>query len=1243
MLDQASGQGTGAAVAASPQQDSDPGVLCRLVETAPWPTALIAPDGTIAALSRPAGLLIPMERGDTAAEVLFEGADVHERGRFEAFQARAQAGAAVDAIMIQRHAPPALEVDVAAIPGVAPGWLSVNLYRESRAAMMERVKSELNANMPGLLRAESVQTVCERVAGFLLPAGIGFTLYAQDNDNSIPPVIYSALSLEAGRIPPSAYRTVINQRAPLFLTPSSPDMAHSAIWAPGVRGHMVLPMPVTDQPQQLLHLWGSMVTAVEQHRLNVLAVHLGALLLAVAERERVTRRLQRLDALAAIAHVVASLGTVEEVLREVCLQAQRLLDMDHASIYLPADSEPVLLCAMSSGVAEFLLGSSLPLVGSLAGRSFREGATLAIADTEADPDTYRPSWETHRLRAAMFQPLRHQGAVIGVLTVARKEQTLFGDDERMMLDRFAELAAAAVANARLHNALRQSERRYRLLFEQAEELVFSLTPDGQIRRFNQAAAAVIASEQGAPIGKSIFELAAPADRAELRRRLDELLGHRRFDTPWNFEIQDAQGHTVVLEATGQVVWAGIQPVEIDLICRDVTARRAAAYELQRRQMELTTLLRVSQAMNRSSDLDQVLHAALEAIVLARLAHAAGVLLRDDDGRLRLHASYHVSPEHRFFVEEYREPPFAGELHALEGGAPVIIDAAMLQAAQPRVLDPGVFLTGSLAVIPLIVEGVAVGLLEIGTIAGAFDERDIKLAEAVAAQIAQAIANARVHQEMRETSIMNARLYREAEAMRAYLDAIIQNAPDMLLVCRPDMSMQPLNQEPLTTIGYQRQNLAGQSLLVLVPANRRNELIQYWLQARQGDPQRFEIDLLRADGDYFNALVSFDLIPDYDEVLVVVKDMTALRRLESQLRQSEKLAALGRMVAGAAHELNNPLAVVLGLSQLQLSEDLTPSLRADIEQIERAARRAASIVQQLRAFSRPQAPEPEPLNLGPLIGETLQRLAGEIATEGIDVAMDVPVDLVHVAGEAHQIEQVLFNITRNAVQALALCPPGAPRRLQVRAGAHPDGVVVTISDTGPGIAPEHLQHVFEPFFTTRDVGQGMGMGLAVVYSIVQQHGGDVWVESHPGEGTTFYVRLPLAQGARALSTKSASAVPPGLTVLLVEDEEVVRSVAQRALARLECRVDAVGRGEDALARAMASDYALIITDLQMPGMDGAELYARLHHLRPASRWLVLTGDTMGERSRAFLERTGLPVLHKPFTYEQLVESVAASLR
>jgi len=216
-----------------------------------------------------------------------------------------------------------------------------------------------------------------------------------------------------------------------------------------------------------------------------------------------------------------------------------------------------------------------------------------------------------------------------------------------------------------------------------------------------------------------------------------------------------------------------------------------------------------------------------------------------------------------------------------------------------------------------------------------------------------------------------------------------------------------------------------------------------------------------------------------------------------------------MVAGAAHELNNPLATILGLAQLQIAENTPSELRSDLEAIEAAALRARSIVQQLLRFASPQTPRAEPVALAPLIAETLDRLKQILRASDIQIVLDIAPDLPPVLGDRHQLQQVLFNIFQNATQSLSANSPNLPRQLHIRAVQEADTLQLTIEDTGSGIRPEHLARIFDPFFTTRQVGQGTGLGLAICHTIIQQHAGRIWAQSPPGKGATFVIQLPIS--------------------------------------------------------------------------------------------------------------------------------------
>jgi two-component system cell cycle sensor histidine kinase/response regulator CckA len=809
-------------------------VLCQSVESAPWPTLLIDSTGTIVAVSPSAQHITGVTGGAPAYSILPDTADEQTRTRFEQTLEFVRANHPGDPWVFRQSSD--IEIEALPVSINSIGWLSVTLYEVSRTAVLQRLIAALRQRLHHLHSVASLRDVCTQVSALLLPAGIGITVFERRQPNALPGPLYATPPLDQVTFDQATLALIAQRRLPLFLYTIVPETLNDIARATGVRGHIVLMLPETGDRQHILHLWGSSVAAEEQEQLETIALHLASLLAHIIEREQAAHCRRRLDALSNAARMIVSLGSMDDILYEICRQATILLNAEQAGIFLPTDDPNILVCAMTAGAAEHLKGEPIPLVGSPVGRSFREGVPLAFTDVEAELDVYRPFWEAHRLRAALFQPLHHRGSVIGVLSVARHLPTPFDDDDRMIIHRFAELATAVVANAQLHQALAHSEQRYRLLFEQADELVLSLAPDGCILRCNRSASTIL----GATPGMSLFDLVDPAGQNDIRQRLNEVRLRQRLPTPWIFAARDRQGIMIVLETTAQVIQIDTHMIEIDLICRDITARRAAEHELQRLNLELTTLLRVNQELTRLINLDDVLASSLNIITGAMRLQSSAIVLYNPEGELHIRAIFDALSQTAQCVDRLLVHLFHEEREALAGStSTLVINIAALRMQTPDMpalqrLPPEV---SFLAIVPLQIEGTVIGLLELLSETKPFQAHDVQLAEAIALQLAQAIRNAQITQEMRETSLMNARLYREAEAMRAYLDAIIQNAPDVLIVCRPDMSMQPLNQEPLTLIGYQRHELAGQPLLRIVPTDQRATLTRAWLEVRRGESNR----------------------------------------------------------------------------------------------------------------------------------------------------------------------------------------------------------------------------------------------------------------------------------------------------------------------------------------------------------------------------------------------------------------------
>jgi len=383
--------------------------------------------------------------------------------------------------------------------------------------------------------------------------------------------------------------------------------------------------------------------------------------------------------------------------------------------------------------------------------------------------------------------------------------------------------------------------------------------------------------------------------------------------------------------------------------------------------------------------------------------------------------------------------------------------------------------------------------------------------------------------------------------------------------------------------------------------------------------------------------------DDESAVVIIEDHTETRRLQEHLIQSEKLSAIGQLIAGVAHELNNPLASVLGFADyLVESGDVPPHLAEPLRVIQQEAQRAAMIVRNLLTFARRQERDRRQLAVGTVLERTIALLRNQLLGLHVDIELSVDPDLPEVDGNLNQLQQVFLNLANNAAQAIA--STGRPGRVLVHARRRLDGVAVDVTDDGPGI-PENLhQRVFEPFFTTKPEGEGTGLGLSICQGIVKEHGGRLTLESVPGQGATFTVELPAACLTPPAASLPEAPNPTAGRILLVDDEPHILHYMRATLTAWGHQVDVATDGEAAVARALEGGYDLIITDVRMPHMSGRDLYERLHRDAPAvaERVVFSTGDTVRDDTLAFLEHAGRPVLHKPFKLAELRQVLATAL-
>jgi two-component system cell cycle sensor histidine kinase/response regulator CckA len=366
-----------------------------------------------------------------------------------------------------------------------------------------------------------------------------------------------------------------------------------------------------------------------------------------------------------------------------------------------------------------------------------------------------------------------------------------------------------------------------------------------------------------------------------------------------------------------------------------------------------------------------------------------------------------------------------------------------------------------------------------------------------------------------------------------------------------------------------------------------------------------------------------------------RDVTARRALEEQLRQAQKMEVVGRLSAGIAHDFNNLLTVILGMAAVTLARGVAEErTRAAIEDIEAAGLRAADLTKQLAAFGRRQLLHPLVVDLNDVVGEAT-KLLRRVLPVAIDLDLSLCPDVVPALVDRVQLEQVILNLVVNARDAM---PEGGAITISTRTeGEH---VILSVRDCGTGMTAEVRERVFEPFFTTKPEGKGTGLGLAMVYGIIHQSGGEVTLESEPGRGTVFELRFPRATEPVAPRTP-AVVLDGGVaddTILVVDDNEAVLATVRRILEEQGyCVLDA-SLPENALRLFMAhaGTIDLILSDVRMPKMDGHELVRRCREISPDAKVLFMSGDPGGEGTDAALPSD--PILAKPFMPAQLVERV-----
>jgi len=657
------------------------------------------------------------------------------------------------------------------------------------------------------------------------------------------------------------------------------------------------------------------------------------------------------------------------------------------------------------------------------------------------------------------------------------------------------------------------------------------------------------------------------------------------------------------------------------------------------QREIRDILEITEAVTGTLDLNRVMALIVQRVGERVRADRCSIVLVDEGaGRCVLLAASDNPEAERLEIDLAKYPEIR---RAVETKEPVYVE----DVAKDPLLEPvrEILLQQnyrSLLVLPLVFGREVLGTLFLrASRTEPFTEREMRLCRVAAAASANAVKNALLYRDVASEA---AKHRATGEKLRRVLDG----TPDVIVATDAQGRITEFNRAAEDLTGCFAPEAVGRPLAGVLPQ-----------AASQGDAGRKGRELILRRPDEREVEIHLVSAPLLDEQGAVVgsvylgRDVTDLRRAEKSLAQAERLSSLGEVVAGVAHELNNPLSAVLGYAQLLAGSGEHPALERDLSRIVESARRCQKIVHNLLSFARKHPAEKKLHDLNACVRKVLDLKAYQLRAARIETVVSLTDPLPAALFDFHQIEQVLLNLVNNAEQALAAT--GQPGRLLLRTFATETEVGLEVEDDGPGIPASARHRVFDPFFTTKEAGQGTGLGLSVSYGIVHEHGGRIELKpDRPGRGASFAVTLKRSPGRAQAAPEAGPAIAAfqplsGRRVLVAEDEPVVLDLFSRLLEEDGATVTLARDGEEAWTKILETDFDLVVADLRMPNLDGRGLYERVAEEMPSMvrRFVFATGDLVRRDSLDFLE--GLPnrILAKPLDVDNvrrvLVQAVAAS--
>ncbi|MGA8220845.1 MAG: PAS domain S-box protein [Candidatus Acidiferrales bacterium] len=756
------------------------------------------------------------------------------------------------------------------------------------------------------------------------------------------------------------------------------------------------------------------------------------------------------------------------------------------------------------------------------------------------------------------------------------------EDLQALLRDLHEAASAPPTEAQFEKLLHivsRSQHGYRELIDNLDHAVFTLSPEGNLQVANRYMAQVLDVPFQELIGHSFEEFIAEPTRAEAERALGWLLELGNWSGRISLRLKKS-GELRFFDCRFQAVRANGEIVSVSGWARDVTPQ----HESEIRFTELFDSLR-----------EGIFFTTLEGVVLD--ANPALVRLLGYATKAELQALN--------FRDIYADPSQRDALvHELELKGSVQDREITLRRKDGKTID----------------------CLNSGFVIRDTFGRIVRLQGTLV--------------DITERREIENRLHKEQEFVRR----LIAGFPDMIGVFDREGKFTYISQRVQDVLGSPPEEFIEQEFGARAHPDDRPRLAAMFHQLMSGEAPQAQVEYRaqHLDGSWRTLRASagplFDAEGIVTGVVASVRDVTETKQFEQQLAQKEKFTSMGQMMAGAAHELNNPLTAILGVSDLLRERATDDATRRQVEIVLQQARRAAGIVQNLLAFSRPTVLGRSKVHLNELIHRALQYQETSLRQKNITIQFEAPPNMPAIEGDAKLLTQVFLNIITNAEQAIASARDHGT--LKISLAYFGGNLIATFSDDGPGISPENTGKIFDPFFTTKRPGGGTGLGLTICLAITKEHGGRIEVQSSPASGSTFRVILPVSAEnlpqapkplVNSISGQDPSAPLYGHTALIVDDEDSIREIVQEGLSARGMKVEGAASAEEALSHFATNNYDVVLCDFNLPGISGDQLFeqlrAKLNFSAPP--FVFMTGDLLDPAIIAAFSEKGAHVMQKPF--------------